>query len=911
VLAGPILRRVEPNLVAVWVALSKAANVKLVLWENQRAVSDATSSTEWFRSPDPGASTLRVGDGLHLSVVTLRLPAGKTLQPERLYSYDLELTVQGQTKQTLKTLGLLANDPPNADPNGDNVKRLALGYEVDLLPCLLLPPKELTDLRLVHGSCRDVDNGHPDGLAWLDDLLSKDKTYNSALKRPHQLFLTGDQIYADEVPRPLIYMLNNSVKDLFGTTKDTAPLPIEQLPFSDPAQTSKVSTATADLVHFPPGRRGPLVRNEAGMTTSAGSSHVLSFGEFCAMYLFYWSNELWGNQLATLPPRSDYNPDKDGNDLPLAALKQKAKSDPKEQRLLDLLTHRADGVELTFGEYTVEDFDADKANLVEFHRTLPKVRRALANVPTYMIFDDHEITDDWYLNQAWRDRVMASPLGSAVVRNGMLAYGLFQGWGNDPVKFEPRAGISEKQPQEQLLDFAKQFLPTGVAGPDRTAGKAAAQIEDLLGLNLRNQQAADGHFAETNPKLKWFYTVPGPKHQVLVLDCRTRRAFASRVSPPGNIGLDAQKEQIPDQPDPKDRQVWFVVASLPVVGPPIFDELFAPLLFKVFDAKDRVIDKISEPKDGSSTLQGDRGTKNLLGTNPDAVEAWAFDPKLFENLLARLRPYSPVVLLSGDVHYSAANAMSYWYKNKAEDAALVNEPARFVQLISSGLKNVMPDPVVHIDRSLGFSQKLLRSNIGAERLGFNKNSPNPVTIPSNTKVAAKLRGELDKSPVMIPTRGWHGATLNRVPDWAWQVKPLHDPRLDKDRPTMVQPASLFPEDPAKKDLDIKAPNLEGYRRVVERHARQLNRLGNSRQILFGSALSLVTFQKRAEKDGATSTDVMYVIQELYTIQVDPTNLTQRPAPQAFTRHEAPLRDLSSPIPTINDGASPTRPAKDS
>jgi len=65
-----------------------------------------------------------------------------------------------------------------------------------------------------------------------------------------------------------------------------------------------------------------------------------------------------------------------------------------------------------------------------------------------------------------------------------------------------------------------------------------------------------------------------------VLDCRTRRAFASRVSPPGNIGKDAQKEQIPDEPQPKDKDVWIVVSSLPVIGPPIFDELFAPLLFR-------------------------------------------------------------------------------------------------------------------------------------------------------------------------------------------------------------------------------------------------------------------------------------------------------------------------------------------
>src|SRR5262249_46312687 len=157
-------------------------------------------------------------------------------------------------------------------------------------------------------------------------------------------------------------------------------------------------------------------------------------------------------------------------------------------------------------------------------RTLPKVRRAMANVPTYMIFDDHEISDDWFLNPTWRDRVLTAPLGSAIIRNGMLAYALFQGWGNDPVKFEPVTGetTATKQPQEQLLDQAKLFLPTNATGPNADAAK---QVEHLLGLDLRNQVALDGTFAETSPPLKWAYTVPGQKHDVIVLDCRTRRAY--------------------------------------------------------------------------------------------------------------------------------------------------------------------------------------------------------------------------------------------------------------------------------------------------------------------------------------------------------------------------------------------------
>ncbi len=55
--------------------------------------------------------------------------------------------------------------------------------------------------------------------------------------------------------------------------------------------------------------------------------------------------------------------------------------------------------------------DKDKDKLKILHQTLPKVRRAMANISTFMIFDDHDVTDDWNLNPSWRDRVFTSPLG--------------------------------------------------------------------------------------------------------------------------------------------------------------------------------------------------------------------------------------------------------------------------------------------------------------------------------------------------------------------------------------------------------------------------------------------------------------------------------------------------------------------
>ena len=177
ILAGPILRRVEPNVVAVWVALRDPSTLKLALWENQLAASDATDTNLWFRSPDPGTSTVRVGEKLHIAVVTLHLPSGKTLVPERLYSYDVEITPQGQTtKSTLKSLGLLADDP-------ERLRALVRRGTVERPPVM-----EVGDLRLDPGT-RQVWRGEVE-----IDLSSKEFTLLETFMRHAGYVLSRTQL---------------------------------------------------------------------------------------------------------------------------------------------------------------------------------------------------------------------------------------------------------------------------------------------------------------------------------------------------------------------------------------------------------------------------------------------------------------------------------------------------------------------------------------------------------------------------------------------------------------------------------------------------------------------------------------------------------------------------------------------
>jgi len=75
-------------------------------------------------------------------------------------------------------------------------------------------------------------------------------------------------------------------------------------------------------------------------------------------------------------------------------------------------------------------------NIKRFIESLPAVTRPMANAAIYMIFDDHEVTDDWNLYKQWTEKVLASDSGRRMVTNALTAYWLCQAWGNDPSRFD-------------------------------------------------------------------------------------------------------------------------------------------------------------------------------------------------------------------------------------------------------------------------------------------------------------------------------------------------------------------------------------------------------------------------------------------------------------------------------------------
>ena len=928
ILAGPVLRRVEPRLISVWIALSKACSVQLSLFEN---LAKAGDTPKFSRDADK-VDSIAIGDNLHIAVVMMKLADADLLKTGQLYSYNISLTDKSGAKNDLKSLGLLKDDLLSTTPI--EKRRLALGYEENQLPSFSLPPDKLTDLKIIHGSCRIQVAGLTDGLAWIDDLI-KEK-----LKEPdqriHQLLLAGDQIYADDVEHMVLPQMIALGQQLLNKREFLS---------TNTANGLSATFSLADEKSFPAGMRQNLTVSEARFTTVDNNSHLMSFGEFAAMYLFAWTNEVWQpsafkdfddiiaefqtNYKTRVPDtvlpifrtRDDKNQPKMADallrkftdfffkeltaDEVKSAIKKKddfetpardpidtgtleqgklpAQGSPDRLKFPKIYTF-ADGLskdDLAKFKSFVEQLqdqlggrykttvDTRRRNAAQALKNQHMVRRAMANVPTYMMWDDHEVTDDWNLNPMWRDRTMTNPLGRAIIRNGMLGFALFQHWGNDPEKY------TEGKPK-RLLELASQLYTT--ATTPQVQQQTNDEIESLFGLNRRTIDPT-----KFDDQLSWHFSVPGPRHLVIVLDNRTQRNWVSRGGPPTNILLDVIEKQVPAGPLPAGKEVLIVVAPLPVLGPPIFDELIAPLAYRAFDVKETI--------KGALNGNANENLKGMPGTDPDAIEAWAFDPKATQKLMERLEPYRKVVLLSGDVHYGSAQALSFWKKADLPGTA----PCRLVQFTSSGFKKVLPSYLRDIDLRISRAQRLVRVGINAERLVWNNTGD---LLSAESKGApAPLRARLKETPVLIPTFGWPQGTKVQVPpDFAWRIQVLLDQRAefegptyepDKERPPVAKPISAAPDVPAlvpnAPPREFKGDVATAYRRIAGRHASSFSIMRNGRQIMMGNNLGLIRF---TIEGGA-----LHAIQELHGIfpyELDKRDPNATEDHQPFATHKARL-----------------------
>lgn len=307
--------------------------------------------------------------------------------------------------------------------------------------------------RLLHGSCRKPHGGFhsenqppmPDALSHGNTLLRE--TCQDLEKRPPILLLTGDQIYADDVSLSLFAMLRGQSVSLTGKN--------ETLPLEDGSASTALRLDPSTIpLH---GRKQALRDQGSGFSSGESENHLFTFGEFAAMYIYALGNPLsW-------------------------------------QPVWEWQTLQNMGA--------VEDadkaFDEQLAPLRSYHKTLPDIRRLLANISTYMIFDDHDVTDDWNITGDWYDKVRTSPTGRRIVSNALAAYWCFQAWGNDPDNFD----------KDLVLSITQQL-------DDRTNDYDIGERYDLHIWKSRG----------------WGFSIPSDP-PIIVIDSRTQRQYENKYHP--------------------------------------------------------------------------------------------------------------------------------------------------------------------------------------------------------------------------------------------------------------------------------------------------------------------------------------------------------------------------------------------
>jgi hypothetical protein len=270
----------------------------------------------------------------------------------------------------------------------------------------------------------------------------------------------------------------------------------------------------------------------------------------------------------------------------------------------------------------------------------PEIRWLLSTVPSCMIFDDHDVIDDWNTSAAWLKDIRATPWWRERILSGLMSYWVHQHLGN----------LSPGELSEDLLYAAVRETPDGT---------------DVL--------RAFAARADADPAtVRWSYRRDFGRTRVLMLDTRAARVLDEKhraMLDPGEAAW--LREQALQAPDARDHLL--IGTSLPWLLPPLIHHA------ETWNA---------------ALCRGERGERwarfgERLRRRAD-LEHWAAFPESFEDLAeliaeAGTGEHAPatVCVLSGDVHHAYV-ADPVW-------ADPAQQPtARVLQLTCSPVHNSIP-----------------------------------------------------------------------------------------------------------------------------------------------------------------------------------------------------------------------------
>ncbi|MEU8790390.1 alkaline phosphatase D family protein [Streptomyces sp. NPDC048643] len=283
----------------------------------------------------------------------------------------------------------------------------------------------------------------------------------------------------------------------------------------------------------------------------------------------------------------------------------------------------------------------------------PEIRWLLSTVPSCMIFDDHDVIDDWNTSDAWLKDIRATAWWRERILSGLMSYWVHQHLGN----------LSPDELADNPLYAAVRETPDGTDVLRAFAAQADADAASV----------------------RWSYRRDFGRTRVLMVDSRAARVLDEQNRAMLDPGESAWlREQALDAPESLDHLL--IGTSLPWLLPPLIHQAEA------WDA---------------ALCRGERGARwarfgERLRRTAD-LEHWAAFPESFEELADLIADvgsgeHAPatVCVLSGDVHHAYV-AEPVWAEPARQPAA------RVVQLTCSPVHNSVP-PQIRLGFRFGWSR---------------------------------------------------------------------------------------------------------------------------------------------------------------------------------------------------------------
>ena len=587
VLAGPLLRRIEARRIVLWLVARRPLplTLKMSCASAGNAQGDATAvdaPIEW-RIPlgDTCCQVLPIGKHAYIHFIDVCLEDALPVDTD--IAYDILIGAEGHAADEDPGVAQgagLATWAPHLLHDGATAASFVLRGRAD---------------NILYGSCRKPHHSSADGLVRVDKEVQR--TLGAPHTRPALLMLCGDQVYVDDVAGPMLVAVHALIErlGLFDEVLEGALVADSQALYAHPDtyyRREKLLPAfksnEALRERFFGGVEKPV------FTTSSAHNHLLTFAEMMAMYMLVWSPIAWtlaGDR--PMPPLDDEH---------------------------------------------VDDYRREARILDGFRTTLPQAARAMAHLPTLMIFDDHDVTDDWNLSARWEEEAYGHPFSRRIVGNALLAYALCQGWGNTPEVFgdvlsaanrlmHGDSGEAGRLKDSPLLDPDQDRSHTDSLEPaaDASAGCASLAARGSMSAaaeNALDPQLQDSLIGALLDFRHWGYVLP-TEPAIIVLDTRTCRWHSTRLRslPSGLMDWEALCEL---QQALLDKPSAVIVSPAPMFG------------VKLIEAVQRIF-----------TWLG-----HSLVVDAENWMAHRGAAKVMMNIFRHSRTPGNYVILSGDVHYS-------------------------------------------------------------------------------------------------------------------------------------------------------------------------------------------------------------------------------------------------------------------